>query len=289
MSQAFNIYKMLNDIIPKDISEIIIKKICVNRMRKYLKSIGLDPDTIFKQLRDYKCVISGSFPLMCLLDKLPKPFTSDIDIYGLYDKSDKDRSTKYRSMYPIHEFEENLYKDIKSKWGAHGHHEGYSTLKIEYLRDYYTRENDGSEYKIQFISTQIDPTKFIAKIFDLSFCKIIFDGNNLFVDRFEDTIQKKGILSNVSKYFDYLPILKDVINEGQGLSVPYFNEIDYISYEQTEIEKYKQHTFIKFLSKFKSNIVRDNVFFVIPEDYVAFVSQISRIIKYINRGFKIVI
>ena len=292
MSQAFNIYKMLNDIIPKDISEIIIKKICVNRMRKHLKSIGLDPDAIFKQLRDYKCVISGSFPLMCLLDDLPDPFISDVDIYGLFNESDMGRSTKHQSVYPIHEFEENLYKDMGGRWDVVGQNCLYTVLKIVYVRDYYTKGNDDDKNKpkLQFISTQMDPVKFITKTFDLSFCKVIFDGNNLFVDKFEDTIQKKGMVSNTVEYSDCLPMLRDIINEGRGLSDPkFYGDITQIFVEATEAENYKQHPFIKFLAKFKSKIIEGNIFFDIPPGYIGVVTLILRIIKYINRGFNIVL
>lgn len=68
------------------ISDETIEQIGISLIKKRLEKYGLNADEFCQQLKKYNCIITGSFPLQCILEEEWK--NSDIDIFGWYEDYD---------------------------------------------------------------------------------------------------------------------------------------------------------------------------------------------------------
>lgn len=203
MSTVAEIYSLLCNIFPKELSEIIIKKLCIINIRESLIKIGIIPNVLFDLLGNHKCVIAGSFVLYCLLNIKPKfdtcqglspPYheqcvisNQDIDIFGQIDTVEDVKRKIYGVSEPIHSFEFELIRTMWSNDDYIRTDRDYGNLGINYARWY-------SELNIQFISINQIPEQYIRDHFDFSFCQVSFNGKDVYIPNFEDTIQMKGKL-----------------------------------------------------------------------------------------------
>lgn len=204
MSSVKEIHDILFNYVPVEICQIIIEYLCILRMSDKADSMGINFGKLSYGLEKYKCVIAGSFPLLSLHNSEDK---FDIDIYGTYDDSDVDRGTRYQASYPIHQFEEYLELEVFSGKIVSGEicadANRYRYLSdIKYCRSYNKRE--GYLELIDFISINQDPIKFINKTFDLSICKIIYDGYKLYINNYDDLINKKSKLCALNSFHDVM-------------------------------------------------------------------------------------
>lgn len=221
MATAFEIYNLLCNIFPTELSEIVLKKLCISRMRDYLESKSIDPNVLFDLLIKYNCVISGSFPLNCLVGQ---PHVSDIDIYGKFDESDVQRATTLRAGYPVSLFEEELYRKLNATPND-ALANSYPSLSVKYVRNYNIDKRAGIESRgigdvIQYVSVDSDPVRFINTTFDFSFCKVIFNGKELYVHKFHSTIKKEGTIENIAVLSDLeaCTMIKDVYDNPWDIS-----------------------------------------------------------------------
>ncbi len=306
-----NVYNILCDVVTEDISELIIKKLCISNMWEYISSKGINPNILFKLLKEHNCVISGSFPLLCLLN-LPTE-NCDIDIYGQYNPDDDALGKKYHSGYPIHKFEELLCNIIPTTFdyiNPIAECGEYSQIPdIRYTRSY-LHDPIHSGKLLQFISVNLNPYKFIENTFDLSFCKMTFDGEVLVVPNFKDILHMKGkleitvdkeILEMLKYTYDY-PLLTSDRSEKLAYS-PMLCALGIDIEVHTLGNILKDHLFYKYFIKIRddkfvgrhSNIQVDtcdkNLLHIrIMEDDNNPVIALTalRIIKYKKRGFVIV-
>ena len=220
-------YQVLNEFFPKEISQEILKSLCLINMSDYMESKGIDFNKLSYGLQKYGCVISGSFPLLCL-HEINDYY--DIDIYGCSsDSIPQIKSREYGAIYDIHKFEEHLAQNCINtqnfyKYADNG---GYEVLNnnIRYVRNYNDHigntGNIGTSYEniIQFVSVETDNIrKFIYDTFDMSFCTIIYDGVDLIICDFDMVIKKEGKLSR-----DYLNISSFMQSNNLSIKVEYNN------------------------------------------------------------------
>jgi len=170
-------------------------KIVKNKIMEYLQ-IDEDEynDFINKSLKKYNAVIAGGFVLSCFSD-----FTSnDIDIY-ITSKNMK----KFASNLPAYLSPYKL--DFISKYDSIGKKYVQRMLCFKY------DENDVPNYDIKVDIVIVEDNYTIDEVidnFDLTFCKIWFDGDNVYASYPSDIKNKKGSLNK--KYINdyYLAIKK---------------------------------------------------------------------------------
>lgn len=187
----------ISNIFQKHVQNSILTKRCMLNMKS---RIELQYSICFNEfcckLKENNAIIAGSFVLSCLLDE--EYSGSDIDIY-LKQTTDNCEN----SCYPVQPFESWLYElyisDKDSNFACYAAQ--YSFLEeIEYVRDFGTSLTDKS---IQIITLKCDPIDFISNQFDLSFCKLYFDGytvkhaKNYDISRL---LLKVGYLENYSSH-----------------------------------------------------------------------------------------
>ena len=142
-------------------------KIVKNKIMEYLQ-IDEDEynDFINKSLKKYNAVIAGGFVLSCFSD-----FTSnDIDIY-ITSKNMK----KFASHLPAYLSPHSL--DFISKYDSLGKKYVQRMLCFKY------DENDTPNYDIKVDIVIVDDNYTIDQVidnFDLTFCKIWFDGDDVY-------------------------------------------------------------------------------------------------------------
>jgi len=159
-------------------------KIVKNKIMSYLQ-IDEDEynDFINKSLKKYNAVIAGGFVLSCFSD-----FTSnDIDIY-ITSKNMK----KFASNLPAYLSPHSL--DFISKYDSLG--KKYVQRMLCYKYD----ENNNPNYNIKVDIVIVDDNYTVEQVidnFDLTFCKIWFDGDDIYASYPSDIKNKKGSLNKI--------------------------------------------------------------------------------------------
>jgi len=133
-------------------------------------------------------VIAGSSILSCILGT-DYPFM-DMDIYIVH-QTDK---PKGNASYPVQEFEYWLYSNLSQK-----------DRKISYANAYHEFEDIknirtmmSGELYMDIVSVE-SPRAFIEKNFDLSFCKVYFDGISLYsYQPLDELLDQTGYITNMS-------------------------------------------------------------------------------------------
>jgi hypothetical protein len=234
-------------------------------MKERMEKMGFNFEVFSYGLKKYNCVIAGSFPLLSFYGEDYNIEFIDIDVYGIYNNKDDERSNKYESSYPIHIFEEFLNQNFKSphlnlpvnELGKIGSAHEYSYLKdIKYCRRYayYDKKINNNRTMIDFMSIKSDNVyKFINKTFDLSFCKIIYDGESLHINYndFDNVVSKRGYLcciNNFSRYesFTYRGNIEkyDKVQDYNSFIQEFIKEYhkeseDIVTFFNTDIKNYK--------------------------------------------------
>lgn len=140
-----------------------------------LNMMKLNGENMCRKMKEYKCVIAGSFPLQCLIGEI---FTnSDIDIYTHWENKDKSS--------PICTWIESNYNVKEKKEGPYI----YSGIRRTVFYDL------GSAI-INIIEIEdVDVKGWIYNSFDLSFCMTMFDGTNLLYGELSKS--KIGYITNI--------------------------------------------------------------------------------------------
>jgi hypothetical protein len=192
-----------------------INNIIFNRLSILLGNINATK--LLENIHDTR-VISGSFILQCIYNTF---WSTDIDIYQ-YDEqyfslnipiiyNNNNRLIKHKNGYnviynlnpdPIMISNSDMFRLLLSK-----------KLKLDYLDDYYNRSRypmfpaeidtyHNDKMSIDFIKVYNDNSynniyKFIHENFDISICKVIYDGNKLHILNFNELATKSGIVKYV--------------------------------------------------------------------------------------------
>lgn len=173
-----------------------------NTIRK-LQEYGLNDVDFMEELAKYNGVISGSFMLMNFghtnnknicgaLNYFNKPAEcDDIDVY-VYDPDFLTRTIDYSKPLDFngnmffHKFEQFILKKLTKN----------GTTKNPYLfidGILYSRMYITEKIKINFILLSKPCIPFINENFDLDCCKIIYDGENVYVHDIESLVQGKSL------------------------------------------------------------------------------------------------
>lgn len=211
MATASEIYNSLNQIFPRDISRIILEKLCICRMRDYLESKFIDSYQLFDLLYKHKCIIAGSFPLTCLLNErvLKK---SNINIFG---KCMTD---------PIFEMDLAVILRTEDVTFVHRPLLCYRYVKLFKKEEQFSKQEvcrtkrDKAFLNVEYMSVYSDPIKFVRETSDLSFCKVIFDGVKLHVHNFDMTIKKEGTV-DLNMDAEAMLMIKDTYNQRRSVHV----------------------------------------------------------------------
>jgi len=158
-------------------------EIVKNKIMEYLEYDEIDYNAFIKNLKKHNAVIAGSFVLSCFSDFKP----NDIDIYI----TNKD----------MMKFPKNLPPDLSpvsldfiSKYDSLGKKYVMRMLFHKY------NENDEMNENVNMDVIIVDDNYTIDQVidnFDLSFCKIWFDGDNVYATYPNDIITKKGFLNTI--------------------------------------------------------------------------------------------
>jgi len=158
-------------------------------MKDTIEGLGYSFTQFCAELIKNNCIISGSFPLLSLHGTF-NINKSDIDILGKYDSKHDDIGRQVNSIYPVHPFEKYIYST--NGYDAQAGSPDYDTLDgFNYTRDYWVKDSK-PEKKFNFVSTIIDPKVFIKTTFDISCCKVYFDGAALYIVNFDEILNKQG-------------------------------------------------------------------------------------------------
>jgi len=154
-----------------------------------LGMLQLNGKKLLMQIKKWKCLIAGSFPLQCLLNEFYKD--SDIDIYVKYNKD-------FDNIHPIEEWLCSYYKTC-----AMDHHymiDGVFKSTRYNLRTN-IKEKRNSTVKtivnIVIVKTKKSLEQFIYDNFDLSFCMTIINGEGLLYNELSKL--KIGYVANTKK------------------------------------------------------------------------------------------
>ena len=161
----------------------------MNKITERLNKLGFNAHDFCYMLRETKTIMAGSFPLQCILDKNFEE--SDIDLYCHKDILDR---------YPA--FGQWLYFNTKGcQRPSKRDYPAYVTIKhLIYMVEYHTPLIN---IQIMIVDDDIDLKDFVEEYFDLSFCKVVCDGNNVTVSD-KQTFDYKGTLNTkyLSSDFD---------------------------------------------------------------------------------------
>ena len=250
--------------------------------------------TFLEEMVKNNVIISGSSILYCLLGEnsfgdLPP---SDIDIYVPFTTSET-----CNSSYSVQPFEHFIYNSLtteKAKESSYGCDYNlmndvalvrtFSTPKLldesksrlQGFRNCSNDSNDREEYELDIITVRKDPKEFISEVFDLSFCKVFFDGINVYgKDSLEDILSQKGTVDRLSvpchSYNGDAVFINDCLKF-----------CDYMRYD-------------RLISVLSDSLATYNIedIWMRPAKYendkvlISLLKTITRVEKYIKRGFTI--
>jgi hypothetical protein len=179
--------RLANPRLPIKQSSII--KIIIER----LKIMGID---IIEAIKKNKAIISGSFILQCIYGVIYPG--SDVDIYIIGENSDTTEWTKQSGWTEDWKFMYDITKNHtydKTKTITANPYPIMPIVSRTYIFD---------DIKLNYIL--IDPkfksiSEFILKYFDISICKVMFNGERLYIHNLNDIITRSfSIDRNTTKY-----------------------------------------------------------------------------------------
>lgn len=148
--------------LPKHIVKQIMDYRCISNIRLKLESYGIDPDEFIHKLKEDNAVIAGGFVLACMLG-YQDTYNPDIDVYVEIDRKRNFGFTGAKNY---------CYQLINRDWNKCYSNSSYSCLEeVDCIYTYNLKY-----LSIDVISVNTEVYTFICNTFDLSFCKIAFDG-----------------------------------------------------------------------------------------------------------------
>lgn len=221
---------------PMDICEIIARYVCIINMMNYLQHNKVNFSKFLEFLKERKCVVTGSFPLSCLLNE-DILCESDIDIMWFHELGEEiDNKNKY-----VQKWQSEMVDEIKKKLGLHstrkilqGITENYERnlpyiIKCETYTNTYKRGSIkcNNHFKLQMVGLICDPIKFINETADFEIGKLFFDGEMLHVKDLMTTMEKRIRIADInivslfigcdSKIVGQLECLKTLLNKHKQL------------------------------------------------------------------------
>ncbi len=149
-------------------------------MANNLNKLGIDGIEFCNKIKQYGCLMAGSYPLQCLLgESYPD---SDIDIFIKENSENVDIDNKY-----YYDFETWLYEKYPVK------SESTTYVIRDVIRSRKTQITKLGLVNIVIVSTE-NLHQYINDNFDLSFCQTTFDGDNFKYN--ELTLKKIGYRTN---------------------------------------------------------------------------------------------
>lgn len=152
-----------------------------------LDKLGINGREFCQKLYDTETVMSGSFILQCIHDEIY--YQSDIDLFckmPLYDK------------HPP--FGNYICNNLKLKLNPFIEKDPMYN-NIQHVINTFVYFHENIIIQIMIVSDDIDVKKLIVDYFDLSFCKIIYDGNKLTYD--QSSIDKIGYINPIYLNYSY--------------------------------------------------------------------------------------
>ena len=203
--ELYNFVKAINYL---DIDEKIVKELGKRLIMKRLRQLdGIDANPFCKQLIQNECIITGSFPLQCLLGENWKD--SDIDIYSKHICKFTPkirRRPPYRRAQSIETYlwslfilQPNIIIKVRT---SPLYVQVYDYDGMPFIQ-YYRQYNICNKIVQVIIVEREDLEEYVKDEFDLTFCQIIFNGKEVKFDQsWMDIVQKIGRVRNINKMRD---------------------------------------------------------------------------------------
>ena len=190
-------YDFLNNILPKKQPIILNPDKAISNIKEYLTHIcKFNTDKFLDLIKKYEGVISGSFLLSKNNIDIDNKNFDDIDIYIKKEKGIRHEIEDiFKNTLSLNDsglFTTNIfiYERIKTKKSVYfSDNLDYSVLSVKI-------KNSFCDFKLQFIFVDENPYDFINKSFDFDFCKIIFDGDKILSNHFNEITNYNGNISD---------------------------------------------------------------------------------------------
>lgn len=201
-----------------NIDENDIGKWMISKIHQRLYKMGIDAKEFVEKMIEGKAIISGSFPLQCILGEEWE--NSDIDVFLIGERTDEtfwDKLLLNGSPEDCDDFRRmlneegmvdtyrtrntNLYinYNIKNSFDKYIAQKGYFVRKG---KGYWDTDFHIWEYKYKNNKLQIiycDPNNDLMEhidAFDFSFCKIVYDGVRVYFDDWDNIYHKFGYIND---------------------------------------------------------------------------------------------
>ncbi len=192
-------------------------------MANNLNKLGINGVEFCNKIKQYGCLMAGSYPLQCLLGEFYPD--SDIDIFI----KEKSKNFSIDNKYYYDEFETWLYE----KYGIKSVSTTYAISDI--IRSRKTQITKLGLVNIVIVSTE-NLHEYVNDHFDLSFCQTTFDGDTFRYN--ELSLKKIGYRTNQGNLLD---CQFNQINSSKN------EKMNHVNIEQIlndRLEKYKNRGFI---------------------------------------------
>ena len=166
-------------------------------LKRLTKIFGInDAIELNKNLHKYKCYISGSFIVQCVLDEYW--INTDIDIYKqLEDNNDPldpgifcDDFTSIQCSYGLqYDFSGSAYKELPVNTDHYKHK--LTATEVDLVSVWKPNPKSNMSYKTIL--------EFIDHMFDIDAIKVAYDGNKIYIRHFYD-LATKNTTANISAY-----------------------------------------------------------------------------------------
>lgn len=248
---------------------------CISNIYTKLESYGIDVDRFITNLKKDNYVIAGGFVLSCMIGQADL-WNSDIDIYRRYNGN------------PIRDFTQ-LEGDAY-QYANYQPQKVISDSRYTCLEDIFNiKTYECDRFSMDIIDVKIDVNEFICKTFDLSFCKLAFDGDRIMyygLDRHgNETLNYQQLICRWGVFQSLTPHVERDFNEYSqlvwtNLRLSRKTSLDIIQYydRQTLFPKVQPILGDKGLSEEDEAQLRR------VERYL---KSLKRIRKYQSRGFKV--
>lgn len=182
-------------------SNIFFRVLFAKRIQKDTNGL-IDGFEFCQALEITQSIVAGSYPLQVLLGE---HYHSDIDIYTQTVK----RHGKFKGHYKIETWvKEQLNITISDENSINNFRSNPDEYDSDELLLCYTNTvslkrlcntQEISDINIIGIREEILPAEYIFEVFDFSFVKIMFDGNQFYTKDLKDILEKKGHLCKTVK------------------------------------------------------------------------------------------
>lgn len=208
-----SIFKVFNYLFPYQTKNVLktTNSEYKQKLSKRLKSEGIDDVELFEKLKETRSFISGGFALQVYLGE--KWQDSDLDIFTDNNNINHYLRKKYKSYnLPERDFDYyDLftidYREYQEKYKLYiSNYKSPSNLNIQVIRK-------GGESLLPTPTKELIET--IHSEFDFDFCKVAFDGENLYIDKPKSLINRIGYVN--SKYL-HKPITPTLLSRIQKYS-----------------------------------------------------------------------